>query len=192
MSDGRRRIDRILDEDFLGGLQDRAMSELRAMRADAKEEEALLSYERRMLHGRLDLLRFELERRAGGAEGSLVDNLSKALGGERRASRGSFPGDDPDLEAFGEPSRRISKMLADDTLALLPTLSDDEVRERITESEEAERELSETRSRVLSVLDALNEEVGRRYAAGEADPDEVLRAARDGTQRPPFDPPAGV
>jgi len=182
MSDGKRRIDRILDEGFLDGLGDKPMSEVRAMRAEAKEEEALLSYERRMLHGRLDLLRFELDRRASKAEGSLVENLTKALGGERRASRGSFPGDDPDLESFGEPSRRISKLLADDTLALLPTLSEDEVRDRIAESDEAELELSETRSQVLSVLDALSEEVGRRYAAGEADPDEVLRAAGDGTQ----------
>lgn len=177
---GKRRIDRILAEGYLGDLTARPIEEVRVMRGECAEEEALLSYERRLIHGRLDLLRFETDRRAGKVTGSLVDNLPAILGEERRPTRGSFPGTDPDLEAFGEPNRKVSKLLADDTLTSLPTLADDELAARLATLEEAERETSETRAALLKVLDALNEEVGRRYARGEVDPADVLSGEREG------------
>ena len=174
MSDQRRRIDRVLAEDYLDGLTERPTDEVRRMRADCAEEEALLSYERRLIHGRLDLLRFEQDRRAGKVEGSLVENLPKILGEERRPSRGAFPGNDPNLEAFDEPKRKISRLLADDTLATLPGLSDEDIAMRIEALQEAEGETSVTRSKLLPVLDSLNAEIGRRYKSGEADPSDVL------------------
>lgn len=171
---GKRRIDRILEEGYLGDLASRPIDEVRTMRAECAQEEAVLSYERRLLHGRLDLLRFEVDRRAGKQQGSLVDNLATILADERGPSRGSFPGADPDLESFGEPTRKVSKLLADDTLASLPTLSDDELHERIQILEDAERETSGVRADLLPILDALTDEIGRRYASGEADPSDVL------------------
>ena len=44
----------------LGGL---GLEELRVLRRDAQEQEADLSYLRRLLHGRMDILRAELDRR---------------------------------------------------------------------------------------------------------------------------------
>lgn len=175
MEDGKRRIDRVLAEDYLADLASRSMDEIRTMRRDATEEESLASYERRMLHGRLSVLRFELDRRAGKEEGSLVENLTKILADPSRGpSRGAIQMHDPDLEAFGEPSRRVSKLVSDDTLARLPDLDDDAIRAHIAEIEDAEREVSESRARLLDVLDALNDELARRYKTGEADPSDVL------------------
>jgi hypothetical protein len=171
---GKRRIDRVLAEGYLGDLAARDTEEIRRMRADSSEEEALLSYERRLIHGRLALLRFELDRRAGRSEGTMVENLTSILSEDRTPGRGGFQGKDPDLEAFKKPQRRITKLLADDTLAKLPSLTDDQVGERVAELQEAERETSEIRSRLLPVLDALNAEIGRRYVSGEADPSDVL------------------
>ena len=54
MAGGHRRIDRILDPGFLEGLTKRPLAEVRTLRRETEEEEALLSYERRLLHGRLD------------------------------------------------------------------------------------------------------------------------------------------
>lgn len=172
--DGKRRIDRILAEGYLREIESRPIEDVRTMRSDCAAEEALLSYERRLLHGRMDLIRFELDRRAGRQEGSLVDNLAAILGDERGPSRGAFPGEDPDLESFGEPTRRASKLLADDTLATLPKLSDDELAARLETLEDAERETSEVRAQLLPVMDALNDEIGRRYASGEVYPSDVL------------------
>lgn len=171
---GKRRIDRILAEGYLRDLESRPLEDVRAMRAECAAEEAVLSYERRLLHGRLDLIRFEIDRRSGKETGSLVDNLATILGEERGPSRGAFPGEDPDLETFGEPTRRASKLLADDTLASLPTFSDEELAERMEMIEEAEHETSEVRGQLLPILDALTDEIGRRYASGEADPSDVL------------------
>ncbi|MFN2614149.1 MAG: aerial mycelium formation protein [Actinomycetota bacterium] len=172
MSDNKRRIDRVLEEGFLTDLSERSLDEIRAMRLDAAEEEAICSYERRLLHGRLAILRREVDRRAGTRTGSIIDTLPEILADESRASRGSFPGNDPNI-AF-TPSRRVSKLVNDDTLARLDALSDDELRARIKELEEVERDVSETRRSVLAVLDALNEEIGRRYRTGEANPNDVL------------------
>ncbi|MCL2551243.1 MAG: hypothetical protein FWE75_03775 [Actinomycetia bacterium] len=46
------------------------LAALRALRRDAQQEEADLSYLRRMLHGRIDILQAELRRRDGSAETS--------------------------------------------------------------------------------------------------------------------------
>jgi len=171
---GKRRIDRILNRGYASDLEGRTIEQIRAMREECAEEEALVSYERRLLHGRLAVVRFEIDRRAGKVEGSVIDMLPQILADERGPSRGAFPGKDPDLEAFREPTRRISKLLSDDTLTSLPTLSDDELRDRLRALEEAEREVSDVRASLLPILDALNEEIGRRYKSGEADPSDAL------------------
>ena len=77
---GNRRIDRVLAEDFLEGLRDLPMSELRTHRLDAEQEEVDLSYIRRMIQGRLDILRAELNRRDGTSTESLVDGLAAIRG----------------------------------------------------------------------------------------------------------------
>ena len=172
MSDGKRRIDRVLEPSFLEELAGRPLDEVRAMRLDAAEEEAICSYERRLLHGRLAILRRERDHRAGKETGSIIEQLPEILADDRQGTRGSFPINDPNI-AF-TPSRRVSKLVNDDTLTRLDALSDDELAARITELEEVERDVSETRRSVLAVLDALNQEIGRRYGTGEASPDDVL------------------
>jgi hypothetical protein len=173
MSDGKRRIDRILEPGYLEALSDKGIDEIRLMRADCSEEEALASYERRLVHGRLAILRKELERRAGSDDSSLIDQLPGILADERRGTRGSFPGHDPQF-TYDRPTRHISKLVNDDTLATLPELSDAEVQARIATLEDAEREVSTQRASVLEVLNKLNTELARRYATGQADPSDVL------------------
>lgn len=66
---GRRRVDRVLDPAFVAGLAGLPLAEVRRRREEADLEEADLSYLRRLLHGRLDLLRGEQRRRAEGRTG---------------------------------------------------------------------------------------------------------------------------
>ena len=49
---GNRRIDRVLAEDYLEGLQGLPLAEVRALRADAEQEEVDLSYLRRLSSAR--------------------------------------------------------------------------------------------------------------------------------------------
>lgn len=174
MTQGKRRLDRILEQDYLSDLQARPTHEVRIMRTECAEEEALLSYERRLLHGRLAILRAELERRETGKDISIVEMLPSILADESSGpSRGSYPGLDPNLD-FLNPQRRVSKLISDDTLANLPSLESEEIRRASEELEAAEREVSGLRADLFRVLDELNAEIARRYQTGEADPADVL------------------
>ena len=178
MTEGKRRIDRILSPDYVSGLKDRAVAEIRTMRTECADEEAEVSFERRLVHGRLAILRAELERRSGNTEISLTEMLPKILGDEARGpSRGAFPSQAPSLE-YQHPKRRISRLISDDTLANLPALADEELRRIITELEDVEREVSDQRRPLLDVLNVLNGELARRYQTGEADPGDVLTPGR--------------
>lgn len=175
---GRRRIDRILDPGYLGGLEGVPLGDIRAKRTECEAEEALLSYERRLLHARLDILRAELRRRAdGGPVSSIVEELPRILSGEPRTSRGSFPREIalPDLE---NPRRRVERMVSDDTLARIPDLEESDIRGIIETLSAAERDVSEARRAVQGVLDRLTAEVVRRYKSGEADPADAISGDR--------------
>ena len=64
MQGGRRRIDLVLAEDFLVGIDSVDLDDVRGRRREAEQEDADLSYIRRMLQGRMDILRAELSRRS--------------------------------------------------------------------------------------------------------------------------------
>lgn len=169
---GKRRIDRILANDFLAGLSSKPMADVRVMRADSEEEEASLSYERRLLQGRIDILEAELDRRSGGGA-SLMELLPQILADDVSSSRGAYPRRDPAPPA-DRPKRRVERLISDDTLTNLSELSDDDVRGAIDTLREAERDVSESRRRVQHVLDRIQAEIARRYKSGEADPADIL------------------
>lgn len=162
---GNRRIDRITDPSYVEGLADVTDERLRAMREECEEEETVLSYERRLIHGRLAIIDAELERRANGSSSSsLIDRLPEILTGDEQPShRGSFPRLTPP-PVFETPRRRVEKLVTDDTLARLPEVPEDELRAIRAQLEETEHDVSHERRSVLDVLDRLVEEVGRRVA----------------------------
>lgn len=175
---GKRRIDKILAPEYVQDLGSRSVADVRAMRAECAEEEALVSFERRLVHGRLAILRAELERRAGNSTVSLTDMLPSILADQARGpARGAFPASDPNLD-YAHPQRRVSKLVSDDTLANVPSMEESEIRRIIDELEAVERDVSNVRKPLLDVLDALNAELARRYQTGEADPADVLSQDR--------------
>ena len=168
---GKRRIDKILDQSYLDGLKEKPLPDVRRMRADAEEEEALVSYERRLLQARIDILKAEQDRRTSGG-GSILDRLPEILADGPSPSRGSLPR--TDVQTPENPRRRVELLVSDDTLLQLPDMDDAKIEEILGTLAEAENEVSEQRKRVLHVLDALTEEIGRRYKSGEANPEDVL------------------
>ena len=73
---GQRRIDRVLDPGFTEGVDQLGLPELRARREEAEAEEADVSYLRRLLQGRLDILRAELVRRSATDEQDVAGLLA--------------------------------------------------------------------------------------------------------------------
>lgn len=164
MTQARRRIDEVLDPAFVEGLDDLDLETLRHRRSVADEVENELSYYRRLLQGRLDLLRFEVRRRSGEEERSLIEALpeilsDRATGAPRHPTYLST--DLPPLPDVGK--RDIDKLLGADVVISLNESSDEQVSSAIEAIAEMESEISGRRKEVQKVADALAEAVASRY-----------------------------
>src|SRR4051812_13808653 len=76
----RPRIDRITAAEFVQGLPDLSLHDLRARRDECLAEREYLSLLRRLVQGRLDILLAEGERRRRGDEpSSLVEHVAETM-----------------------------------------------------------------------------------------------------------------
>jgi hypothetical protein len=176
---GSRRIDRVLADDYLDGLAERPLTDVRALRTEAEQEEVDLSYIRRMVQGRLDIVRAELNRREGGQEGSLVDNLAQVLADEPRAgARGLGRHVTVEPSRVDSHRRYVEALVADVDLSDTAARTSDELHHAMRVLSEEEQQLSAKRRQVQSVMDALQAEITRRYKDGEADVSALLNDSR--------------
>ena len=173
---GNRRIDRVLAEDYLAGLSSLPMDEVRSLRKEAEQEETDLSYLRRLLQGRLDILRAELARRSGAAEGDLVDALPQILADEGTSSSPRGLG----RHVTAEPSRadshrrHVEALVADVDLSNPAAHDELSLRRALDTLEREEQTTSDKRRAVQSVMDACTAEITRRYREGDADVSDLL------------------
>jgi hypothetical protein len=176
MAGGRRRVDRVLAPDFLVGVSELGLDEIRSRRADAEQEEVDLSYARRLLQGRLDILRAEQEtRRTGGAvvrtprtDLEIVGALSRILADGPRTDHGMgrYLGS-VEPSRVGEHRREAERAVADVGSSDLGAMSDPILAKAIDHLGDIETRISRTRRSVQVVVDSLSEEIARRYATGE-------------------------
>lgn len=165
----RRRIDVVLDPSYVDGLDGRTVAELGAMRVEVDELENELSFYRRVLHGRLDVLRFEQRRRRGEDDRPILDVLPELLsagmdGGPVGTSdlgrlRAEFAPELPEVE------RRFARVMDDDILTRLPEIDDDGLVREIDELVALEGDISARRTRLHEVHDAIVVEIGGRHVA---------------------------
>jgi anti-sigma-K factor RsiG len=175
----RRRIDIVMDPAFVAGLADADMDSLREKRSLCNDLDAELSYYRRLLHGRLDLLNFEIRRRAGEETRSLIEALPEILASDmpaasRTGTPRSLPIDAPDIPDTGR--RTVDRVLGDDFLTKLPLLGDVELEEIRTSLADVERVVSKDRRAVFSAHETINDELARRYRDGLTSVDELLKS----------------
>jgi hypothetical protein len=181
MSEGKQRrlVEQIQDPEFLEGIGDKAIEELRSMRDQCREAENELSFERRLCQGRIDILSAELDRREGGTESSLLARLPEILAEERggRPSDTPLPSRAPDFSIPRNadiPRRRVEEIVGEQMLTRLPQLPPEDIRHILTNLAEHERSVSTRRKAVQDVMDSVQAEIVRRYTSGEADPAKVL------------------
>jgi len=167
LSDDLRRV---LDDGYLAGLSEFDESELRDRRAECQQVEAKVSYLRRLVQGRLDILSAEMRRReAGAAAGdlsSLVEQLPQILAdkvhapGPGRMPTNLVPPDDDaltaELDALSGPAVSLPDLGAADL---------EGVAERLRGLEER---VSRQRQALFGVLDAVQAEIASRYEDAEA------------------------
>ncbi len=176
MDQSRRRIDQVSDPTFTRDLDTLPLDELRERRHVLDDLDRELSYYRRILHGRMDLLAFELRRRSGEETRSLIEALPEILAdsptGDRETLPKALPVEPPELPARGR--RAIDRALGNDFLARLPELDDAELEEIQRGLTEAERAVSAQRRTVYEAHEQILAELTRRYRTGLADVDELL------------------
>ncbi len=167
----RRRIDVMLEAEYLDGLDDRSIDDVRAMHEETMEVETELSYVRRLAQARIEIVNAELDRRAkGGSVGDLVAMLPKILADDHprpdpatsRLPRHLAPS--PDIEW----RRGLEGLITDTTLVNLPTLSEEELRGTIAQLEELEGEVSGRRRALHGVIDRIEAELATRHKVGRA------------------------
>jgi hypothetical protein len=159
---------RVIADDYLAALTSLPMADVRARRAECQSLEDEVSMHRRVVQGRLDVVRSEVDRRRSGELASdasqLLGGLPDALAGESAVSGGSVRDEFVDL----------GELDTDDSLANLPDLSDSGLDDALARLQEAEAVLSLRRRRLFDRIDALADELTRRYRTGEASVDTLL------------------
>ncbi len=170
---GNRRIDRIRRPEYVQGLSELPLEELRDRRDECFAEREYLSLLRRLVQGRAEILRAEIERRdSGGEEGSLIDRLSTILSAEGQGpSRGEAVKIGVPEEEMLLARRRVERLVADAGLSDPAALDDERLAAAVDLLIHEEREVSTARAEVLHVMDELQEELKRRY---RDDPSLVL------------------
>lgn len=180
MDQRRRRIDRVAAPDLLDGVGQLTVDDVRALRDECRHEEARLSYQRRVLQAKIDIVDAHVAARTGGdppETASLLERLPVILGddappGDRvpRAAPLYTPED-------GDTRRRDDADPDDGALGRVPDLPDAELHALAERLVREERIISELRRVVLDHLDGLQAELVARYRDGGIAVDDVVRAA---------------
>ena len=171
--------EQLLPGDLLEQLDTLTTEQLRTRRAACERAEEGVSYARRLLQGRLDILRAELDQRddsdaadlLGSLPSILADGTARADPLHARATRLRVPSDAAQYEAaidaaIGAGDRDVEEHVEDQDLAGLAPIVD-----RLGE---LEQELSRVRRALFERIDALRDELAARYKDGRADVRELL------------------
>lgn len=163
----RRRIDQILEPGFAEDLDSLDLAEVRRRRLLARDVENELSFYRRLLHGRMDLIRFEQRRRRGEETRSLIEALPHILAdAPPTGHRGRHVVTDlPPLPDVGR--REVDSVLGDDVLIRLDEIDDGELESALEAIGEVEAEISEQRRQVQEAEDTLASHLAARYRSAD-------------------------
>ncbi|MFJ6572368.1 ABC transporter substrate-binding protein [Streptomyces sp. NPDC091292] len=149
------------------------LPELRTVRRDAQQDEADLSYVRRLLQGRIDILRAELARRTA-PRAPVVDRLPEILTDQPARTRSSAR-----HVTLGTPHNEqyrilAAEMLAEVELSDLDARTDDELHDAMGRLVRYEQQVSRRRQQLQRTTDDCSAEIARRYRDGEAQVDDLL------------------
>jgi hypothetical protein len=172
---GNRRIDKVLADDYLAGLPELPMEEVRSLRDEAGQEETDLSYLRRLMQGRIDIVTAELERRSGAGRATLVDELPRILAEPSRGPARGLGRHQTSEPTNAGATRRLEEQLASLDVTDVANRDEDNLHQILADLRTAEAGVSERRKAVQAVYDAASAEMTRRYREGRADVGDLLR-----------------
>jgi hypothetical protein len=172
------RLARVLDPSYLDDLESWSTERLRAERSACEAEEEAVSYARRVLQGRVDILRAELGRRAEGEAQDLLERLPGILAADAqgarpsaahvRATRLRVP---EGAEAY---ESRIDAVVDESRLERIDDEDLDAIQAIIERLVSVERDLSDTRRALFERIDTIRAELAARYKDGRASVRDLL------------------
>jgi hypothetical protein len=170
-------LERLLAPQYLEGMADRSLVEVREMRGECQDAETAVSFLRRMAQGRLDIVHAYLDRSADDPLPdlpSLVEHLPEIMAGpERPAGPGRLPSRmSPDLE--GDLSEEVDSVLNAQRIAELPNMDREHLLELAKRLSEIESRTSHQRRALHERIDKLQAEIVSRYKSGEATVEGLL------------------
>ena len=170
--------DKVAATDYLADLPARSLAELRTLRAECQRLEDAVSYQRRLVQGRLDIVLAEHDRRVAGTlpvdlatlVASLPGTLAAGVAGPRRGHTTY----EHELEDVADASAEVDAVIGASQLSELPLLGTPDLADLTERLRQLERAVSGRRRTVFDRLDALADELGRRYREGETTVDTLL------------------
>lgn len=156
-----------------GELRALSLDELRTLRRQAQSEESDLSYVRRLLQGRIDILQAEQRRRCA-PDGPVVEQLPAILTDGPARHRSSARHVTIATPAGSAYRRLVERMLAEVELSDLGARTDGELLDALGRLARYEAQASQRRQALQRTADGCGGEITRRYRDGEAQIDDLL------------------
>lgn len=173
-------LDRLFAPNYLDGLGDRSLDDLRAMRNELNRAETAVSYLRRVAQARIDVVQSIL----GGAVvkdglAGVVEDLPSIIGSgpPRPAGPGRLPAQmAPDMETVDDEdlTAEVDAVLGPGHLGQLATMEAAQLRSISEQLVDLEARISTQRRELHERIDAVQGEIVSRYKSGDASPDGLL------------------
>lgn len=164
----------LLADDALADIGTRPIGDLRSFRYQAGQVESDVSLVRRIAQGRLDIIGHEVQRRKGSNEVAALDDLLYELPdilsdpSEASAPSGrAIEINDPGVTA-AKLGTKLDAAISPGELSGVGDLSDERLDQSFMRVSEMEQDLSDLRRQLHDRIDAVQQEIGRRYRDGEA------------------------
>lgn len=180
MQSHKEDLERILAPNYLDGMSELSLEHLRAMRSECQQIEVALSYLRRLIQGRLDIVFTYIQHPGTDASldlATVVDDLPGILstGTGRSSSPARLPMLlAPDTEEY-LLTAELDEILPADQVASLATRDSEDLQGLAAQLEGLERLVSTERRGLHERIDALQAELVTRYKTGQASVDGLLQ-----------------
>jgi hypothetical protein len=168
-------LQHIADPSYLDGMETWPLADLRARRGDCQYWEDAISFARRTVQARLDIVRHELVRRRAGHPRSSLSELIGLLPDTLVDSPSPSSGlSRSNRTTTVDAPTELAELVDRHPLDVIELRSDGDLDLIEIDLVGSERALSEARRTVFDRLDQLSAELTRRYRSGDASVDALL------------------
>ena len=152
-----------------------SLEQVRAERNALQEQEDAVSFARRLAQGRLDIARDEQRRRSSGDASNVdvTDGIARVFA-EERGSGSNRPPRDTAVVADHPLVVELEALCVESGLGSLRQLDDGELDNCCRRLSEFESRVSSQRKTLFAQIDAISNELVRRYRAGSTNVDSLL------------------